>query len=587
MAATNELYDGFVTLEGGMDSGRAPELIEKNQVAFSVNTTFRGGYAKSRPGIRQPAIGFDSMDSKTWFTTNRVQGAGYYNIDGSTPVIIVGVGGKIFEKRMSGTNAYIQDITPVYPKDKLDVTGVNVGGQVDRNSMRQPKVWMCQADSYFVIQDGLGKAIIYDGATARRAGSTEVPVGTCMAYGLGRLVVAQGNQFVVGDILGGATTVVSFTETNILNEGGAFSLPAQMGNIVGMTFIARQDTATGQGILLVFAERGVASVDLSQPRTSWKSSAIQQVAILGVGATSDGSIVLINDDVFWRATDGIRSYRNTNAQFGLFPMYSAGGNYGRTPISYEVKRILDYDTPGLLSYVSAVYFDNRYLMTVSPKANQQGAVFRGLAVMDFVPVTSTQKPATACFDGLWTGFQPVELVTGNYPEGDRCFAICTDDNDGNEVWEITKNGTFDNDDPNCPIQSFIEPRALTFDDLWHFKKFLRASITVGEMIGTVNFSLSFRPDQYPLWTPWHNFTIGKPSETCTSPGICQTPPMIPPQYRCGLIMPDIPDACAAGSQYRLNTGFSILLRIGWTGHASINRLLVNAVDFSQPRGACV
>ena len=57
-----------------------------------------------------------------------------------------------------------------------------------------------------------------------------------MCYGQARLTVGNGNQFLVGDINGGATNVISFTETTYLNGGGAFILPQNMGNITGMVF---------------------------------------------------------------------------------------------------------------------------------------------------------------------------------------------------------------------------------------------------------------------------------------------------------------------------------------------------------------
>jgi len=37
----NRIFDGFVTLESGVDSGRAPNLIDTNQVASAENMVFR------------------------------------------------------------------------------------------------------------------------------------------------------------------------------------------------------------------------------------------------------------------------------------------------------------------------------------------------------------------------------------------------------------------------------------------------------------------------------------------------------------------------------------------------------------------
>ncbi len=38
----NRIFDGFVTLESGVDAGRSPRLIDTNQVA-SGEKIFRGG----------------------------------------------------------------------------------------------------------------------------------------------------------------------------------------------------------------------------------------------------------------------------------------------------------------------------------------------------------------------------------------------------------------------------------------------------------------------------------------------------------------------------------------------------------------
>jgi len=39
----NRIYDGLMTLESGVDSGRPPNLIDTNQVASAENIVFGGG----------------------------------------------------------------------------------------------------------------------------------------------------------------------------------------------------------------------------------------------------------------------------------------------------------------------------------------------------------------------------------------------------------------------------------------------------------------------------------------------------------------------------------------------------------------
>ena len=47
------IVDGITSIEGGMDSGRSPSVINKNQCAYAGNVSFRGGYAKTRPTFRR------------------------------------------------------------------------------------------------------------------------------------------------------------------------------------------------------------------------------------------------------------------------------------------------------------------------------------------------------------------------------------------------------------------------------------------------------------------------------------------------------------------------------------------------------
>jgi hypothetical protein len=49
----NRIYDGWLSLEGGVDAGRTPNLIDANQVQSAINITFRSGSATTRPGFRK------------------------------------------------------------------------------------------------------------------------------------------------------------------------------------------------------------------------------------------------------------------------------------------------------------------------------------------------------------------------------------------------------------------------------------------------------------------------------------------------------------------------------------------------------
>ena len=42
------ISDGFLTLERGIDAGKSPNLLPRNQASLAVNATMRGGYVKTR-----------------------------------------------------------------------------------------------------------------------------------------------------------------------------------------------------------------------------------------------------------------------------------------------------------------------------------------------------------------------------------------------------------------------------------------------------------------------------------------------------------------------------------------------------------
>jgi len=64
-------------------------------------------------------------------------------------------------------------------------------------------------------------------------------------------VVVDGKYFMAGDIYlpWESERVLQFTETQYLNGGGAFGLPAWMGNITGMMFQPNVVSGTGLGVI--------------------------------------------------------------------------------------------------------------------------------------------------------------------------------------------------------------------------------------------------------------------------------------------------------------------------------------------------
>lgn len=403
--------DGFASLERGADSGRNPSLLPRNQVAWAENSIFRGGYWMPRPGWKRLALlsASQSTDYTVAFAQGKFQGASFFDdVASRKGLLIAQTGGHLYRIEITNGGAVVMDITP---------TG-------DPSSSTIPQVWMQQAENYLVVQDGQSRPFIFDGSTTRRAEDDEVPVGSGpMAYGMLRLWVAMGKSYVAGDVAGGTTGVLKFTENDYIAEGGEFSLPMSAGNITAMQFTATPNTALGQGELLIFTPDAVFSNTAPVDRDAWKNlvQPIQTITLINNGAQSQNSTALVNGDVFMRSRDGIRSVIQAVRYFQ---------QWGNTPLSNELARVLPKDDPTLLKYVSAVEFDNRLLMTCQPVPLTNGCYFTGVASLDFEPVTSMGDKLPPAYDGVWTGRQVYQLVKGRFGGVERCFAFCRSETDG-------------------------------------------------------------------------------------------------------------------------------------------------------------
>lgn len=634
------LSDGFVTLDGGMDSGKSAVLINPNQSAFSVNVTHRHGFPQTRPGFVYRALTYENTEEETWFTTKNVQAAKVYSPFTGLPSIIALIGGRLWRVDVeaytvieitpsetttttanfivpavgadvtisvaSNSRIFVgypvkinQKIYTVQSKSLLTLTIRNVNdtptdtvtsGSTVNYLIPSPETievaHMEQAEEFMVIQDGQSYPIFYNGAVATIGNKVgDLPVGTVLTYGLGRIWVAKGREFAAGDIVNGdeilgRANVLKFTENTYLAEGGAFALPMQSGSVTGMIFTANLDASLGQGELLIGSARGIASVNVPPDRDTWKNLQypVQRISALEYGPLSHESMVLVNSDVFYRARDGIRSFVIARRDFGT---------WGNTPISKEMARVLDLDSQGLLNFVSAVNFDNRYLITVSPVKVTNGCYFKGLVALDFDLISSMGRKAPPAYDGLWTGINPTKILKGEFEGEDRCFVFHRNDDEENELWEISKTERFDTTpEGERRIKSFIETRSFNFETVNQIKKLQTADVFFDNVVGEVDFDVKFRPDQYPVWTDWASWSEEAIYKKCPTTG-CLTLGNYQPQFRPRMRLPQPSDACEESTGRPLRFGYEFQGRIQWTGFARLKTFVMYAdITDEEPFGEC-
>lgn len=577
------IFDGFTSLEGGMDGGSATNLLPRNKYAFGKNATARTGYLNNRPGYNQVNLIFTDGDAETAYKTGKFQGAGWYLPIGADPYLFASVSGHIYRILAGGI---VEDLTP----------------SGDPNMSTSPRVWMCQADSFMVIQDGIDAPFLYDGNALRRSkpgadpnalpgtlpsdqfNFYEVPTGTAMAYGYGRLFLVRGKNIEAGDILDASIPNSAIRFSEVVQFQDSFAVPVTSGNITALIFGSNIDTSLGQGPLQAHTESGdIITLNVTVDRKSWTTNSIQNISMRGGAALGQNAVVNVNGDTWYRSHDGVRSFIVANRQFN---------QWGNTPQSRELNQILAYDTDSLKSYVSGVNFDNRLLITINPQRQGENIIFQGLAVLDFDLLGaladsifggvygSTSKPA---WDGIWDGLPVTQITKVFFGSKERCFIFTNDAALGNGLWELSKSDPFDNG--TCPIVSYVETGSYNFGKLTSLKKLAASDLFIDQLQGSVNFDFKFLPEQYPFWTNWQTFTESDGGACYTTNplnGSCQVPITVPLQYRSRLRLqqPELPEDNPE-TDYPMDAGYDFRFRIAWTGRCRIKGFRVHAYELPE------
>lgn len=572
------LYDGFRQVVLGVNSGIPPTLLPADQFSWAVNTTFRNYVPETRPGWIKRNLNFDN--SSGIVDANLQNNFEDYIFHGAAAFermnnLIVAVGGLLF--RIDIDSWQVQDISTSSPT----------------NNPQLYRSWFCEAEDFMIIQDGQSAPIIFDGGSSRRSdtlgisGTKEIPVGKAMCYSQGRLVVAlpDGRQFVVGDIVGGPSgtaaynyrdAVLKFTENDVINEGGAFSLPMTAGELTAFRPVAQVDTSTGQGPTQVFTTTATFSLNTPVDRTIWKNLdfPIGTVSNPQGGSMSDRATVNVNGDLWTRAFDGIRSFVVARRDFGTWV---------NTPQSREETRALGLDEQALLGYSSAALFDNRLLTTIQPYRNfEHGVAHRGLAVLDFSPVSFLGQTARPVWEGMWTGLQILQILSCSFNNTERCFVFALNASNQIELWELTKDRIHDfNGTSDVKIKWSIDTNSFDFlDEGKDLKRLRKGYVWFSDIAGAVLITAYYRSNDDPCWHLWHDWSVCATVETCGT-GNCLTPKNLHPQYRRPNILPEPNGACDTVLEVPDNVGEEFQVRFEFEGHCQLHKFLIAASNEQQ------
>ena len=584
--APRRYTDGSVAFDGGIDYGVMPSEIDKNQVAFAVNASFREGFISPRPGFVQKdyslCVSITADNSEITADQTNVTADGWsedcygpqsltgvfqcallYIADDGRTFILMLISGKVWLYNCAQNTAQNLSVTP----DLENASNLLDG-------------WMVQAENFVVIQDGFSKPLIFNGTNLRRANDDEIKCGKVMAYVNGRIWYALPNGFsfratdiVYGD--GTRASVLKETENTFLNEGGDFAVPSDSGGITAMAVPGNPDTSLGQGPLLVFTPRYVFSVQAPVDREVWKNLnyPIQAISLLTSGALGSRSAITVNGDVFYRAIDGIRSFIIARRSFS---------DWGNTPISGEMTPVVENDQTNLLWASSAVVFDNRVLMTSQPRFNSEGVVHKSISVLDLELINSMRKKAPPAWAGIWTGLNVLQLVKTENAYGDACFAIARGADGSIQIWEITKSEKYDYNlnDGKKNIQWLFQTKAYNFEVPFGLKRLDSGDLFIDQLEGGVSFNVEYRPDQYPGWLEWIDFVECATVTNCFN--LCPIS-NFKSQYRPKMRFPTPSDlACNDTISTPSRNLYEVQVMLTITGYCRVKSLRVHAYDVQEP-----
>jgi len=480
------VFDGFESLTGGMNSAVSPSLIQKTEIARGVNIDLRSGHARTRkPFVRRAMSGEPSVIAA--IENGKYQGGCIFRYSGMDYVVF-GVFGRIYM-----LNIQTFDVIDITPAERLSAV-------VDR-------FYFCQANEYLIIQDGFNRPVIVRGNVARQSACgddrslPEVPVGKMMAFGQGRLFVVVGDKYIMaGDIYlpWQPERVLQFTETQYLSGGGAFGLPTWMGNITGLAFQPNVVSGTGLGALVVFADKGVASFGVQAARSTWNSTDISRVLYQDGGGTGQASLISVGNDIFYLATDGLRSLKLTASE-----SQGSGALLQSLPLSRKIQSIVDDETPWAYQYASGAVHDNRMLITSVARmrkvlnpfgVNVDDFYFEGLTAIDMIGHTGIP----IVYEGIITGCKFLQVFDAERFKRKQllCFGLGAE----NKIGVYTQENTaLDNYKTRPECRSYTA--AFDFQSPTPVQKRLAyVEVWVSELSGIVDMEVFYRPEGYPLWT---------------------------------------------------------------------------------------
>jgi hypothetical protein len=213
------IYDAALSFDGGVNSGQSPQLLSKNQLAWAVNATVRGGFVTSRSS-------FTKINLNGSFPNLLFQEAAYYQPDTGPESLFAVVGGSLFQISPDNTGgAVISDKT---------------GGNNQSSSASQEWIW--QSENFLIWNDGINLPVFFDGSTTRRSR------GPAHQYG----VVQSGQSYIPPSIGSSIVVNLAMGPSDTLPQVVQVSNPTQPDN--GAYYFAQPVPASVNYLLVNYSD---------------------------------------------------------------------------------------------------------------------------------------------------------------------------------------------------------------------------------------------------------------------------------------------------------------------------------------------
>ena len=595
------LIDGQISFQGGVDSSKPPTIatennpdgLARNKVAWLYNGNVRSS------GINQRLGWIPVVQGAPWDGTGIFQGAFMYQPDAADPHLVLAIGGVLWRVRLDTDNS-VQNLSAMFgPGLTMPPT--------------EPQAYFTQGEQFLVWQSGdeVTNPIFYwafsEGGDGMRRSlgfigvanpANEIPPAGPMDYYAQRIWYAFGGRgYAAGDIVfnkasgtapfGYRDSVLHVTENPVAKAGDSFILPTVAGNIRALKHAANLDTATGTSQLFILTRRAVYANEAPVTRDAWTKAdlnfmPLQKVVLVKGGTFAERAVVQVNDDLYFPGPPNgdIRSLATALRYFH---------QPGNIPISNSVNRALVYNDRSMMRYMSGVEFDNRLLITNSPIQTPVGVAGQTVLPLDYDISSTIDERKPPAFEGSLEGLKFLQIVEGDFGGVQKCFAVVWSDlHNSIEIWQLTTDQRFDrNDSGDSRVQWGIEFPAYTFGDFLKPKKLVGGALWIDKLFGTVEFELSYRPDGYPCWIPWHSW------KECSARDCNETFPSIfcngyPNEQFCEAYQPDmdlpIPHSICINTRTNRpsNVGYQFQCRLLIKGWCRIRAFILYAEPLMKP-----